>query len=699
MKRLLPIIVFLSILNTTAFAQNERLPDLAEKQQQLIEDYLQGLDEGGDFDFNTLFEALETFQKRPLNLNTADQDELESLLLLDDIQINNFLTYRNSAGKLISIYELQAIPSFDLATINRILPFVKVSGEIDDIQLSLKQMLLEGSNEVYIRWGRLLETQRGFEPSASDSTSTPFEGDQNKLYVRYKKRYSNKLHFGITAEKDEGEAFFKGSNKTGFDFYSAHIFLSKVNKNIRAVALGDYTASFGQGLILYSGFGRGKSSQVMSIKRSNQTLRHYSSVDENRFLRGAGTTVAFGKNLEFTAFYSNMTRDANITFQDTLDNEEIVREASSLLTSGKHRSALEIEDEDAIRLATTGGSLKYKGSNWHVALNGMYNQFDSDFSRLLRPYSQFSFNSGQLLNLSIDYSFIYKNYNFFGETAWSDNGGKATTNGLLVSLDRRTNLAVLYRNFGRDFQAIGGAPVAESSVPQNEVGLYVGLEYKLNNNWLFTGYFDSYSHPWLRFRADAPSKGFDYRARLTYKIKRKLELYFEWRDEIKQVNSPVNISKTDYLIENRLFQARLHLSYKPNKTITLRSRIDSGFFKRGLEGEGNLNGIVVYQDIIYKSIQSPWSFMTRFALFDTDSYAIRYYAYENDLLYTFSIPAYYNKGTRFYVVARYKGIRNMTLEARFAQTYWIDQDSFSSGNEEVDGQTRTDIRAQIKYTF
>ena len=64
--------------------------------------------------------------KNPLNLNTATVNELQVLRFLTDLQIYNFLQYRSSLGKLVNVYELQAVPTWDLATIQRLLPYVSI---------------------------------------------------------------------------------------------------------------------------------------------------------------------------------------------------------------------------------------------------------------------------------------------------------------------------------------------------------------------------------------------------------------------------------------------------------------------------------------------------------------------------------------------------------------------------------------------
>ncbi|MCB0585909.1 MAG: helix-hairpin-helix domain-containing protein [Phaeodactylibacter sp.] len=695
MERLLLLLLALPAL--PALAQVDSLQQPPDATQQIVEDFLQNTDSEGAFDFNTIFEELQYYQENPINLNEADEEELQELQLLSDIQILELLNYRRMAGGLISLYELQAIPSFDLLTIRRILPYVTIDKGIDDYQLSIPRMMAEGQNELYLRWSRFLEEQKGYSPLEEGQAAQRYLGDANQFYLRYKHAYSNKLSYGITAEKDRGEEFFTGSNRQGFDFYSAHLFLKDYNRTIKAIAIGDYAVSFGQGLILFSGFGAGKSSQVMNIKRTSRVLRPYTSVNESNFQRGAAATLVFGEHLEVTALASYRKRDGNVLEPDTLDVEGEVRQISSLDIDGLHRTPNEIADENAIGQTTLGGRLRWKGRRGHLALNGLYEQIDADLTLRERPYNRFYFSGNRLLNGSLDYSFTFQNYNFFGETAMSDNGAIATLNGLLMGLDRKVDLAVLVRHFPRDYQALFPNPFAETSGARNETGVYLGLEVRPLPHWRVSAYFDAWQHPWLRFNTDSPSRGYEYRARLTYFLKRDLEVYLEVRDETKEQNIDKIDGKNNFTLPNRVFQTRLHLAKKVNKALELRSRIDVGFSEN--EVNTTQRGFVVYQDVIFKPLSFPFSFTTRFSLFDTDGFQARYYSFENNLLYTFSIPAYYNRGTRFYFNLRYRGIRNLTLEARIAQTYWKNQNTIGSGLEEVAGQRRTQVSAQVKFKF
>lgn len=680
------------------FAQVDTIDQaVPEEARQIVEDFLQNTESEGTFDFNTLFERFEEYRKNPINLNTAEENELRELGILSDIQIINLLQYRKDAGELVAIFELQAIPGLDLPTIRTLLPFVTVSGDVDDFQVPLGKMLYQGDNELYLRWSRVLENQKGYTPLAEGESGERYLGDPNQYYVRYRHQYSNRLSFGITAEKDRGEEFFAGSNKKGFDFYSAHLFLRDYNKTIKAIALGDYAISLGQGLLLFSGFNAGKSVTSVSIKRSGRVLNSYRSVNEVQFMRGAATTLAFGNKVELTLFGSYLGKDGNALEPDSSDIDINVRTLTSFDLDGLHRTPGEIADRNVVNQLTLGGSVKYKFENGHLAANALFDRFDADLVRTVRPYNQFYFSGDQLLNISLDYSYIFQNFNFFGETAMSDNGALATLNGLLIGLDRKVDLAILYRNYPRDYQALNASPFAETDGARNENGLYFGLEIRPLKNWKVNTYFDTWQHPWLRFTADAPSRGHEYRARITYYQKRRFDIYVEVRDEIKDRNVSNFETKTNSVIPNRLFQTRFHISNKVSKSLELRSRLDFGFADNDINGFRK--GIVLYQDVLYRPVGFPLSFTTRFAIYDTDGFAIRYYAFENGLLNSFSVPPYYNKGTRFYINVRYKGIRNLTVEARYAQTYWQDQETVGSGLEETDRTTRTQVSAQVKYKF
>jgi hypothetical protein len=81
----------------------------------------------------------------------------------------------------------------------------------------------------------------------------------------------------------------------------------------------------------------------------------------------------------------------------------------------------------------------------------------------------------------------------------------------------------------------------------------------------------------------------------------------------------------------------------------------------------------------------------RYAVFDTDNYGARVYAFENDLFSAFSIPAYAGKGTRFYINLNWRISRRFKLEARIDQT-WQEQAVSGGGTAGV----KTGVNLQMR---
>ncbi len=688
-------IFFLFLSPTLLHAQNDD-DDLPDATREYIENIVS--DSDSDFDFDGIFDVLRGYRRKPLNLNQATEEDLSDLRLLNGGQINALVDYRNQFGQLIDIHELQAIPQFDLETINRILPYVAVKKGVETFNVPVGKMLYTGRNDLTLRYTRNLELARGLKPIA-EGDSSRYVGTPGRIYARFRHSYENRHSWGVTMEKDPGEEFFTGSNKAGFDFYSAHLYYRNISRTVKAIALGDYQVILGQGLVVARGYARRKTSDVTDIYNGGRAISAYTSINESLFFRGLGGTLALSDNITFTAFGSYKNRDAVAIDVGASDIDIDGANFSSLQTTGLHRTENELANKGGVREANVGGSLKYKTRRFHLAANGLYTKFDDEWQRRPDVYSQFRFTGDRIAQASLDYGIIFRNFNFFGETAYSDANvnGLATLNGLLIGLDRTVKLAVLHRYFQKEHNTIYGNPLAETTGGSNENGLYLGLDIKPNYSWQFSAYFDTWKHPWLRSSIDAPSTGYEYLIQATYRVKRKMNAYVRFRDEVKFVNAPDNETVFNYIIPRRRVNIRLHVDNKVSKVLELRNRMELVYFDN--EVEPLSRGFMLYQDIVYKSIDIPFSFTARYAIFNSDTYDSSVYAYENDLIGFFSIPAYAYKGTRFYFNLRYKGIHNMTLEARFSQTYLHDRDFFSSGLQRIEGHTRSEVKVQMLYKF
>ena len=236
-----------------------------ETEQQL-ENITEGLEDAETTD-DGWWQHLEYRKKDPLNLNTATASDLTELQLLSALQVSHFMDYRNILGRLISIYELQSVPGWDIPLIQKLLPYITVTEPAFTKEKLLKR-INKGNHYLVMRYSRVMEKAKGY--LVKDSSRSSYSGNPMRLMFRYKYQYKNLLQYGLTISKDAGEPLF--DKATGVDFYSFHFFARNIGA-IKAVALGDYTINMGQGLIHWQGLAFGKGATVMNIKRQEPALR------------------------------------------------------------------------------------------------------------------------------------------------------------------------------------------------------------------------------------------------------------------------------------------------------------------------------------------------------------------------------------------------------------------------------------------
>jgi hypothetical protein len=652
-------------------------------------------------DLTTLVENLNYYKEHPLNLNTATREELQDFLLLSDVQIENLLVHREQFGVMLNIYELQTVDGFDLATIYKILPYVKVADMTDAGHFSFAEMRANGKNEIIIREQRILEEQKGYTPidsaSLAENPNARYLGSRDHLYVRYRFTYSNFVSAGVTMDKDAGEEFFRGTQKNGFDYYSAHLCVRNIGI-VKAAVIGDYQVTFGQGLTAWTGYSFGKTSMTLNTKKNGMGIRPYTSVDENKFLRGAGTTLRFGK-FESSAFFSLKKRDANITASDTTDGQNIeILEVSSLQITGLHSTPSEIADKHAITETIYGGNFSYKGKRLQVGVTGMHADYSAVLHRDLSLYNQFEFAAKSNTVFGADYDFSFHNFHFFGEGSRSANGGMAFINGVLISIDPRLAFTIHTRWLGRDFQNLYSSVFAEGLNPANERGVYFGIAAKPLRRFTLSAYIDHYFFPWMRYQIDAPSQGTDFLCQLNYTPDKKTDMYFRYRHRDKFINANDDEAAIDYIVPLTQDNWRFNIQYPVGKSIRLRNRVEySRYHPSNKKAE---NGFVIWQEISYKQLGKPVSFSARYALFQTDSYNAAIYAFENEMPTVFSVPAYYYKGSRVYLLINYDISRKVELFFRVAQTFYYNQQIISEGSlTEIKGNTKTEAKVMLRVKF
>ncbi len=682
-KNIFIVLLFCWIIPAVNFGQ---VPGTTAEQQ--LEAATEGNDDTETQD-DSFLQNLQQFLKNPVNLNTADAGLLKELIVLTPLQIQNIIAYRTLLGNFINIYELQAVPTLDIATIEKIRPFVTVSMQTDLIN-SFSERMNGGVHSIVGRVTQVMEKSKGYlvDPVA---TTNYYPGSPQRYFFRYKYQFKNLLQYGVVADKDAGEQLFKGSQKQGFDFYSAHLFARNIGI-IKALAIGDFTVNMGQGLTQWQSLAFKKSADVVNIKRQLSVLRPYNSAGEINFHRGVGITIA-KKNVEATGFVSYRNIDGNFV-ADTLTNEEYI---SSLQTSGLHRTKSELDDKGIQRQFAYGGNIAFNKNSFHIGANIIQYNFKLPITKASDPYNLYALSGKKIGNQSVDYSYTFRNLHFFGEAAFDNNRNKAFVNGLIMSVDANVDVSLLYRNISPKYQSLYTNAFTESTFPGNERGMYAGVSIRPSTQWRLDVYADFYKFPWLKYLVDAPTVGVDYLTQVTYKPNKQLEVYARYRSETKSKNyNPDELILSPVVVKPRQ-NFRSQINYKLNTELTFRNRIELVWYDR--KGGGAQNGFLSFVDFLYKPMLKKYSGNIRLQYFETDGYDSRLYAYENDVLYSFSIPVFYDKGYRYYLNLNYDFSKQLSLWFRIAQTVYKDKNTVGSGLDEIKGNKKTELKLQLQYYF
>jgi len=285
---------------------------------------------------------------------------------------------------------------------------------------------------------------------------------------------------------------------------------------------------------------------------------------------------------------------------------------------------------------------------------------------------------------------------FFGETAISQNLAFGSLNGVLIQLNDRITTSVLHRKYEPDYQALNSNSFSESSDNSNENGIYFASEIFLFKNISVSAYFDTYSFPWLKHQINLPSKGSEYslQCRLFH---RNINMYFRYKHELKPQNLDCENQTIEAVGTTIISKFRYHISYEVAKNISLRNRIEYMIFDE--ENKSRELGYLLFQDIRYQFSKTPLSLVFRYAIFDTESWNSRIYTYENDVLYAFSVPAFYSKGTRTYLLLKYSPYNKISFWLRLSRTYYSDKETIGSGLDEIDGNTKTELKMMCRIKF
>jgi len=653
-----------------------------------------------DLDRELLAEVFFELYQNPIDLNQASTEELLATYLLSPSQVQAIQAYKLENGRLLSLYELQAIPGFDLATIELLLPFLRTEEEVKKTKPFLTRLLKEENAYLLLRHRQTWEKRQGYANRDTSANLAPgkYLGSPSDFFFKFRIQHPKDFSLGFLLEKDPGEqiTWNPKTKQYGADFTSFHFTRYRLGK-WKTITLGDYQASFGQGLVFGAGYHFGKGSEtITSVRRSSIGLRPYTASLESGFFRGMGLSRQF-QRWNTSILLSSSPRDGNLlsTSEGVPGQEAFFTGFSS---SGMHRTSSELARKHQLQETSLGWNIQYtpKEDTWALGWNSLYTQFNFPIKKDPNLYNTYDFQGQSNQVHSIYTHYLWKNFNFFGEWAMSKSLGQGRVIGWVSSLHKNVDLSFLWRKYDRDFHSFYSTAFSENSSPINEQGIYLGIQLKPLPHLKINAYFDQFSFPWLKYRVYAPSKGKEMMINLTFQPNKQVVSSLQFRKEQKERNlADEGLPSTPYHlapITKTNLSAFVEIQALPY--LQLRSRM---LWNQVQLPSHRTQGWMMVQEATLE--RNKWQLSGRVALFDAPTYDNRLYAVEKNVWSTFSIPSFFGRGTRKYLLLHYKVSEKVNIYFRWARTSYLDRDRISSGAQAIDGKHQTDTSLVLRVYF
>jgi hypothetical protein len=607
-------------------------------------------------------ELLQELAENPVKINSGNEAELSRIFFLTDFQIKSLADYYNSSGEIVSPYEIANIPGFDRIITEMMMPFI-----------TLDSKNTSASDSAIFRSSFL--SNISYKTSDNDTIAV---GSPVKLLAKYR-FISGNISGGLTAEKDQGEMLLAGSPPLP-DFLSANLSLSGT-RFIRRIVIGDYSARFGQGTNISNSIRSGLSLTSPGFLSGRDEIKPYTSSDENKYFRGIAGQFQL-RNIGFSLFYSVKKTDATLNSSEGVSKDYI----ESLYKTGLHNSVSSLMKKDVISETSFGANLSWNLKNLKIGLTWSGNKFSLPLNFTDASLENiFDFNGNLSYISTIYYSGIIKKMIFTGEVSMDNRDKFAFVQGLLFRPADRLSINVVYRNYESGFRSFNAIGPGSSSGGDNLKGILGSFNFEAAKYLFLSAGCDLQYFRWLKYRCSAPSISKRKEIRIKYIPSERFttEISYYERFNILDEQESIYLAKQIEMVSKAI---KCSAKYAPAERLTLGTRFDLK-----VADPSHSKGMLLLQDINYSFGSLPVSLLFRYCIFKTSDWNSRIYTWENDLLYSYSMPALSGEGNRSYFMIVWKIWKESELRVKYGITTLSEQ-SISIKDSE-------DFRMQFRIIF
>ncbi|MBN2166541.1 MAG: helix-hairpin-helix domain-containing protein [Marinilabiliaceae bacterium] len=646
-----------------------------QNESFLIDDWMEMIaEEGIEVDWDENLDFFIKVSISPLNINAVKKEELEKFFFLSDIQIENLLYYLYENGSMLTIYELQGVEGFDDRIIDLMKPFFVVE--------PLKEIgRYNAGLNVISRFNSIVQTPRGY--IKDDANDPVFAGNKQRFLLRSDLEFGN-IKLGIAMEKDPGEVYV--NNKTQLpDFLVGYAQYTNDSK-IQKLVIGSYRLHSGQGMALSNGYSRSYLADPSNIMDRSKPVRGYNGTNELNYLNGIGVEINLWRNFVLTPFFSYKKIDASY-----LDSISV-----QLQLTGFHRTESEIDNRKRVGELMFGSIIKscikqvnIEGGFYHYRLN-------NSLLTSKKMYQYFSYSGESLINTWLTYSTIVGNVIMFGELALNDFSNKSLLQGFMWEPRSSFKFSAQMRYFDHGFyapyQCVRSASVNNSGEERVVFGLYM----KPFEKTALSLYHSIIRYNWLKYLVDKLSVSSETMVSVDRDLSSRSTIQIRYRLKQFMKNNSSEFLKLGVQSINQ-HQYRFQSNYNISNCWNVVTRVEHSIYSP--EISDNSYGWLFYQDIVFTSKTKCLKTTFRYSHFDTDDYNSRIYAYEPDVLYAFSVPAFSGNGSRILLNISYRFSRIFTGYFRISNWHYNNRSSIGTGINEISGNDKTELAFQIRLSF
>jgi hypothetical protein len=616
-------------------------------------------DDSEEEEIAAYIDRLNELAENPVKINSGNPEEISRIFFLTDFQVKLLADYISTTGRLLSVFELAGIPGFDRETAEMMIPFITMGYKSED------------DNEPGHLENNLI-TNVSMKSFIKDSA---FPGSPLKFLAKYRFN-ANGYSGGLTLEKDPGEKFFTGEPPLP-DFLSA--FISYNGQGIiKKIIIGDYSARFAQGININTGPRMGLSVISPGFMTARDEIRPYTSSDENRFFRGIAAELSIG-NTGLQLFISGNNYDATLG-SVTGGSKDIIE---NFYPAGLHNTRSLLSKRDAIRVNAGGINLFYRLKNARIGLTCS----DTRFSLPVNPTGNlpedaYSFRGRESTNFSAYYKGFIKNLLLYGEFSSVSFKNHAFVQGISLRPSDRLTINLMLRHYDPGFFSMYGKGPGMGSASCNEKGILGNFVFEAASHLFISAGCDVSHYPWLKYRCSFPSSGVKEEIKMQYNPGEKINIDMAYSYRFSMRDSS-NVSGIPGINETEAHTMKGMFRYHLNDRTAFTTRI---FYK--IVSPEKSRGMLLLQDVSCRPWQFPLTIWARFCCFNTYDWDSRLYVYENDLLYSFMVPAFSGRGSRICIMTCYDLSSSSEIRVKYGITTLAGNDNSMKNSGELKLQFR-----------